>query len=115
MLNPRRVEEREKKKVGFLGVPPPSPEPLISNSIPVALPRSNSMGGLSSISKSISKQQEQVDELTTIIDHLKEIINKYENEIVDLKKDNKQRDDLIKQYETKYNDIEKSINEIWNS
>lgn len=115
MINPRRIEEREKKKVSFI-VNPPTPEPLmISNSIPTPLPRSSSMGGLSSITKSISKQQEQVDELTSIIDHLKEIINKYENEIKELKNDNLQRDKLIKQYEDKYNEIEKAINEIWNS
>lgn len=120
MLNPRRLEEREKKKVNFLS-PTTTPEPtiIVSKSLPpvppVALPRSNSMAGLSTITKSISKHQEQMDELTTIIDTLKEIINKYEQEILELKKDNKERDNLIKQYEAKYNDIEKSINDIWNS
>ena len=115
MINPRRIEEREKKKIGF-SIPIINPEQVeISNSIPIPLPRSNSMGGLSSISKSISKQQEQVDELIAIIDHLKEIINKYELEIKELKNDNSQRDKLIKQYEAKYNDIEKSIDAIWNS
>jgi hypothetical protein len=113
MLNPRRLEERERKKVSFsVNPPPPTPEPI---SIPVPLPRSSSMGGLSSITKSISKQQEQVDELTTIIDHLKEIISKYENEIVQLKNDNLERDKLIKQYEDKYKEVEIAINEIWNS
>jgi uncharacterized coiled-coil DUF342 family protein len=112
MLNPRRIEEREKKKVCIIV---PKEEEQISNSIPVPLPRSTSMAGLSTITKSISKQQEQVDELTSIIDHLKEIINKYENEIKELKNDNLQRDKLIKQYEDKYNDIEKAINDIWNS
>lgn len=114
MLNPRKIEEREKKKVGFLP-PQPSPEPLISNSIPTPLPRSNSMGGLSSLSKSVSKQQEQVDDLTTMIDHLKEIIKKYENEIKQLQHDNKQRDVLIEKYEKRYAEIEKSISDIWNS
>jgi len=81
----------------------------------VKLTRSNSMGGLASLSKSVCKQQETLDELNLIIEHLKEIITKYENEIKELQKDNKERDVLIKQYELKYSQVEKSINDIWNS
>lgn len=114
MLNPRRLEQREKKSVGFS-------EPVRISTIihhdetPQPMPRSSSMGGLSTLAKSVTKQQEQVDDLSTMIEHVKEIIAKYEHEIKELQADNIQRDTLIKKYEERYSEIEKSINDIWNS
>jgi flagellar biosynthesis component FlhA len=81
----------------------------------MTVPKSPSLGGLNTISKSITKQQENIDELHMVITHLKEIILKYETEILELQKDNKQRDILIKQYELKYEELTNSINTIWTS
>ena len=103
------------QKVSFLE-PFQSSATAVNFEKPLPLPRSNSIGGgLNTLSKNVVKQQESLDELTGIIEHLKEIIGKYEFEIKQLQDDNTQRDILIRQYESKYCDIEKAINIIWNS
>lgn len=48
---------------------------------PKPLPRSSSTTGLASLSKGLIEQSENIENLNDMIQHLKEIISKYENEI----------------------------------
>jgi predicted RNase H-like nuclease (RuvC/YqgF family) len=112
-VNEKKQKLEREKKVVFVEEPK---EPKDHNSKEEHnLTKSSSVGGLNSLSKNLNKQQETIDELTTVIDSFKQIISKYEHEIKELQKDNKQRDNLIKQYEDKYKEIEKAINDIWNN
>lgn len=85
------------------------------SSTPVALPRSNSSHGLSSLSKSIIEQESKLLEIDDLIVNMKSIITQYETEIKELQSELRKQNILINDYQNTLEKCKDEIHQIWNS
>ena len=124
------IEQQQRLRRGSISVPKidiedaPKPVPRVHFEVPMSkslppAPASSPIEvpktGLNSIKTTIDDHDKQFKDFNRIIIDLRSVIHKYEMEIKELQKDNRQRDELIKKYELRYNEIEKQINDIWNN
>ena len=102
---------------------------MVSNSIPTPMPRSQSTTGLSSLSKGLIEHGEHIESIDNMLNHMQEVVQKYEAEIKTLQDQAKvqtvllnKQDELFLQHEKALfeakGEIKKLVSEIdsiWNS
>ena len=93
------------KKVTFVNVQKKDKEP----SPPVALPRSNSMTGLNTLSKSIVEHEIHLEQLNVLMSNFHEIIKKYEIEILQLQDNINSQNKIIENQVLIMNDYKLSL------
>ena len=64
---------------------------------PIPMTRSASTTGLSSLSKGLLEHATHIESMTGVLDHMKEIVEKYENEIKELQHQIECQKDVIKE------------------
>lgn len=87
-----------------------------------SMSKSPSLTGLSSLSKGLNENQEAVLNMKNMLEHMKEIISKYETEVKELQRNTDAQESIIKEQKLELDGTKEEIskileqvNLIWNS
>lgn len=76
---------------------------------PSPLPKSKSINGLSTLSKSIIEHEEKQNEMNDILQNMREVVTRYQNELFILQENLKSQNEIIKSQEVCLGEYEEEL------
>lgn len=104
------------KKVHFsnaklLNVPETVDETVKIEELPQSMPKSKSINGLSSLSKSIIEHENKQNEMNDVLENMREVVKRYQDELFILQQNLKAQNDIIKSQEVCLSEYEEELKE----
>jgi septal ring factor EnvC (AmiA/AmiB activator) len=76
---------------------------------PLPLPKSKSINGLSSLSKSIIEHENKQNEMNDVLENMREVVKRYQDELFILQQNLKSQNEIIKSQETCLSEYEQEL------